>query len=71
MMQLNHIFRKCTEDYTYYKSQEKFSHTLYNNDIMVFAKNEGELDTRIQKIKLFMKDIGMVFSIEKYAILRM
>ena len=38
---------------------------MYKDGIKVFAKNEKELKTVIQTIKIYSQDIGMEFSIEK------
>ena len=35
----------------------------------LFAKNEKELETQVQVVKIYSKDIGMEFGIEKYAML--
>ena len=39
--------------------QEKINHLMYMNDIKLFAKNEKELETRIQTVKIYSQDIGM------------
>ena len=36
------------------------------NDAKIFAKNEKEIETLIQTIRIFSQDIGMEFGIEKY-----
>ena len=41
------------------------------DDIKIFAKNEKELETLIQTIRIFSQDIGMGFRIEKCATLKM
>ena len=41
------------------------------DDIKLFAKNEKELETRMQTIKIYSQDIGMEFGIEKCAMLIM
>ena len=41
------------------------------DDIKLFAKNEKELETLIQGVKIYCQDIGMEFGIEKYAMLVM
>ena len=38
MMPLNHILRKCTVGYKLIKSQEKFDHFIYLDDIKLFTK---------------------------------
>ena len=53
------------------KSQEKINHLIYLNDIKLFAKNEKELETLIQAMRIYGKDIGVKFGQEKYAMLIM
>ena len=38
---------------------------MYMDDIKLFPKNENELETLIQTIKIYSQDIGMEFGIEK------
>ena len=38
---------------------------MYMNDIKLFAKNEKELETRIQTVRIHSQDRGMEFGIEK------
>ena len=40
-------------------------------DIKLFAKNEKELETQIQAVKIYSEDMGMRLSIEKCAIVIM
>ena len=40
MMPLNHILRKCTAVYKLSISQEKINHSMYVDDIKLFAKNK-------------------------------
>ena len=70
-MQLNHILRKCTAGYKLSRSQEKVNHLMYVDDIKLFAKNEKELETLIHTVRIYSRDIGMEFSIEKCAMLVM
>ncbi len=44
---------------------------MYMDDIKLFAKNEKELETLIQTIRIYSQDIGMEFGIEKCAMLIM
>ena len=41
------------------------------DNIKVFAKNEKELETLIQTIRIYIQDIGMEFGIEKGSMLIM
>ena len=40
-------------------------------DIKLFAKNEKELETQIQTVRIYSQDIGMEFGKEKCAMLIM
>ena len=63
---LNQILRKCTGGYKLTKSQKKIHHLMYKDDIELFDKNEQELKTLIQAVRIYSQDIGMEFGIEKY-----
>ena len=67
MMPLNHKLRKCTAGYQLSKSQEKINHLMYIDDIKLFANNEKELETLIYAVRIYTKDIGKGFGIEKCA----
>ena len=53
MMPLNHILRKCTAGYKLSKSQKKINHLMYMEDIKLFAKNEKELESLIQTVRIY------------------
>ena len=44
---------------------------MYKDDIKLFAKNEKELETLINAVKIYSQEIGMEFSIEKCTMLVM
>ena len=44
---------------------------MYMDDIKLFAKNEKELETLIDAVRIYSQDIGMEFGIEKCAMLTM
>ena len=71
MMQLNHILRKCKTGYKLSTLHEKINHRMYMDDIKLFAKNEKELETLKQTVRIYCQDIGMEFDIEKCAMLVM
>ena len=71
MMPLVPILRKCIVGYKLSRSQEKINHLMYMDDIKLFAKNEKELETLIQAVRIYSQDIGMEFGIEKCAMLAM
>ena len=53
--------------YNLTKLQVKISHLTQIDAIKLFAKNEREFDTLIQAVRIYNQDIGMEFSIEKWA----
>ena len=53
MMQLNHILRKFTARYKFGKSQEKINDVMYMEGIKLFAKNEKELETLLQAVRIY------------------
>ena len=71
MMPLNLIPRKCAAEYKLSRSQEKINHLMYMDDVKLFAKNEKELETLIHAVRIYSRDIGMEFGIEKCAMLVM
>ena len=40
---------------------------MYMDDIKLFAKNKKELETLIHSVRIYSKDIGLEFGIEKCA----
>ena len=52
-MPLNHILKKCTATYKRCKSQENINDLMYMEDIKLFAKNEKELETLIQTMRIY------------------
>ena len=44
---------------------------MFMDDVKLFGKNEKELETQIQTVRIFSQDIGMEFGIEKCAMLVM
>ena len=71
MMPLYHIIRKFTAGYKLSRSQEKVNHLMYMGGIKLFAKHEKELETQIHTVRIYSRDIGMEFGIDKSAMLVM
>ena len=69
MMTLNRIFRKSTGRYKLTNLLEKINHLVYLKDKKLFTKNEKELETPIQLVRIYSQDIGMVFGSEKCTML--
>ena len=54
---------KTTEEFS--GSKEKINHLLFMDDSKLYSRNKKELDSLVQIIHIFSKDIGMEFGIEK------
>ena len=65
MMSFNYILRKCTGVYKFTKCQEKVNYLMNIDDIKIFVKNEKEMETLIQTVRIYSQNIGMEFGIEK------
>ena len=70
MIPLNRIL-KNSKGYHFSKTKGKVNHLMYMDDIKLFAKNRGELETLFNEVREYSEDIGMEFGIEKCAIMVM
>ena len=59
MIPLTHVLRKIQSGYEFTKSKEKINHLLYMDDLKLYAKNEKELDSLVQTVRVFSNGIGM------------
>ena len=59
------VLKMTKHGYEFAKNREKINHLLYMDDLKLYAKSEKELDSLIQTVRVFSKDIGMQFGIEK------
>ena len=50
-------------------SKLKINHLIFMDDLKLYSCHEKELDSLVQTIHIFNKDIGMEFGIEKCAML--
>ena len=55
--------------YEFSGSKIKINHLLFTDDLKLYTRNEKELDSLVQTKRVFSKDIGMEFGIEKCAML--
>ena len=65
MKPLNHILKKCIGGYKLNKLQEQINHLMYMDGIKLIRKNERELETLIQAVRIYSQEIGMYFDMEK------
>ena len=66
---LNLISRKAKAVYELSESKLKTNHILFMDDLKLYSRNEKELDSLVHAIRIFSKDVGMEFGIEKCAML--
>ena len=69
LIPLSHVLRKSKAGYEYSKVREKVNHLLFMDDLKLYAKDETSLDSLIQTVRIFSKDIGMQFGIDKCTML--
>ena len=65
LIPLNYILRKCTGSCKFTKFPKRINLLMYMDGMKLFAKNEKELETLIQTIRIYSKNIGMEFSLQK------
>ena len=71
MFPLSLLLRKVKAAYEFSESKEKINHLLFMDDLKLYSRSEKGLDSLVQAVRVFSKDIGMEFCIEKCAMLVM
>ena len=71
MIQLSLILRKAMGAYEFSERKEEINHLLFMDDLKLYCQSEKGLDSLLQTVRVFSKDIGMEFGIEKCAMLVM
>ena len=71
LIPLSLILRKTTAAYEFSEGKEKINHLLFMDDLKLYSHSEKGLDSLIQTVRVFSKDIRMEFGIEKCAMLVM
>ena len=66
LIPLSLILRKAKAVYEFSGSKEKI---LFTDDLKLYSCNEKELDSLVQTMHIFSKDIGVEFGIKKCTIL--
>ena len=70
LIPLSLILRNTRVAYEFSGSKMKINHLLFMDNLKLYShsRNEKELDSLVQKIRTFSKDVGMKSGIEKCAI---
>lgn len=70
MIPLTSVLRKATPGY-FLKNKSKLNHLLYMDDLKLFAKNDRDIESLLNTVRVFSEDIGMMFGIDKCAVVVM
>ena len=65
---LSIILNKTGLGYVISRNQ-KLNHLLFMDGLKLYAKSERELNSLIQTMRIFSDDVGMVFGLDKCAVL--
>ena len=71
LIPLSLILRKTKARYKFSESKDKINHLLLMDDLKLYSRSEKGLDSLVQAVRVFSKDIGMKFGIKKCAMLAM
>jgi hypothetical protein len=63
---LSELLRNGRQGYTM-KSGQTISHLLYMDDLKLYGRNQREIDSQINTVRIFSEDIGMKFGLDKCA----
>ena len=71
MIPLGLILKKTKAVYAFSESKEKINCLLFMDDLKLYSRREKGLDSLVQTVCVFSRDIGMEFGIEKCVMLVM
>ena len=69
LIPLTVILHKSESASQFSSNKEKINHLLFMDDLKLYAKNEKDLDSLVQTVRILSDGNGMEFGINKYAIL--
>ena len=67
LIPLSLVLRKVKAGYDLGKNKGIVNHLLFMDDLKLYGKNEKQIDTLLNTVRIFSKDIGMEFGINKCA----
>ena len=71
MVLLSMLFRKENLECRFVSVQQIVSYLLCMDDLRVFGRSKEELESLIDTVRMFSKDIGMYFSLDKCPVLNL
>jgi hypothetical protein len=69
MMPLSMLLRREKLGYTFGSGGKTINHLVFMDDIKLYGKSENELEALVELVRVFSRDIGMEFGIDKCAVL--
>ena len=71
MIPLTLMLRQTKASYELKKGGKKINYLLFMDDLKLFAKNEDQIDSLVNTVKIFSEDIKMEFGLPKCGVLIM
>ena len=71
MIPLTLMLRKTNTFYEVRKTGERINHSLFMDDLKLFAKNVDQIDSLVNTVRIFSEDIKMEFGLSKCSVLIM
>ena len=71
MIPLTFVLRQTKASYELKKGGKKINHLLFMDDLKLFAKNEDQIDSLVNTVRIFSEDIQMEFELPKCGVLIM
>ena len=71
LIPLSMVLRRVKAGYDLASRKGLLNHLLFMNDLKLYGKNEKQVDTLINTVRVFSSDIAMEFGISKCAVLVM
>ena len=69
MLPLSSVLNKSAAGYQLSKEEGKITHLLFMDDLRLYGRNEKEITSLVQTVRVFSSDISMDFGIEKCAMM--
>ena len=69
LIPLSLILRKVRAGYAFGRGKPTVNHLLFMDDLKVYGKNEKQVNTMINTVRIFSQDICMEFGIDKCAVI--
>ena len=71
MIPLTKMLRKCQQAYHLGDKATRDNHLLFMDDLKLYGKNDKELESLVNTVRVFSEDINMEFGIDKCAVINL